>query len=240
MSGQPRYTIKEWPSSERPRERLQGLGAGALSARELLAILIGTGSTLENGRRRSAVDLAGDLLRSFSDGGGSLRPIATSSVPELCKVPGIGPAKAAKLLAALELGRRAAAEQRPGRDTVRSARQVYERMRLPLRDLPQEEFHVLLLNTRNEVLRDLQVSRGTLDASLVHPREVFRAAVAEAAAAVILVHNHPSGDPSPSAEDREITSKLRRAGEHLGVEVLDHVIVGADRFTSFVEAGLLE
>lgn len=235
------YRIKEWPSEERPRERLGALGPRALSARELLAILIETGIPASAGRpARSAMDLAADLLRHFSEAEGrdSLRRVMTASLPELCRVDGIGPAKATKVLAALELGRRAAEEARPDRDRVRSARDVYERMRLAMRDLPHEEFHVLLLNTQNQILRDLQVTRGTLDASLVHPREVFRAAIAEAAAAVILVHNHPSGDPAPSPEDRAATRQLRAAGQTLGIEVLDHVVVGEGRYVSFVEAGM--
>ncbi len=235
------FTIKEWPSSERPRERLQAMGARPLSPRELLALLIETGSPARDGRpRRSALDLAGDLLQHFSAGSGreSLRRIMNASVAEICEVRGIGPAKAAKILAGLDLGRRAAEEERPERDRVGSPRDVYERMRIVLRDLPHEEFHVLLLNTQNQVVRDLLVTRGTLDATLVHPREVFRAAIAEAAACIIVVHNHPSGDPTPSAEDRAVTRELRAAGETVGIEVLDHVIIGEGRYVSFVEAGL--
>ena len=237
------YTIKEWPTSDRPRERLGALGPRALSPRELLAILIETGTPAAGGKpARSALDIAGEMLRHFAaaDGGASLRRIMTSSLAEICRVPGVGPAKATKVLAALELGRRAVVEARPDRDRVRTAADVYERMRLTLRDLSHEEFHVLLLNTQNEVLRDLQVTRGTLDASLVHPREVFRPAIAEAAASVILVHNHPSGDPTPSAEDRSVTRQLRSAGELVGIEVLDHVIVGEGRYVSFAEAGILQ
>ena len=237
------YTIKEWPTAERPRERLESLGPRALSPRELLAILIETGVPATGGRLpRSALDLAGDLLHHFAagEGGASLRRIMTSARSELCAVPGIGPAKATKILAALELGRRAAEEVRPERDKVRSARDVYERMRLAMRDLPHEEFHVLLLNTQNEILRDLQITRGTLDASLVHPREVFRPAIAEAAASIILVHNHPSGDPTPSAEDRAVTRQLRAAGQTIGIDVLDHVVVGEGRYVSLAEAGVLE
>ena len=236
------YTIKEWPTTDRPRERLSELGPRALSPRELMAILIDTGSPAASGRpARSALDLAGDLLRHFSteDGGGSMRRIVTSTTSELCRLPGIGPAKAARILAALELGRRMEGETRPERERVRSAADVYQRMRLAMRDLAHEEFHVLLLNTQNEVLRDLQVTRGTLDASLVHPREVFRPAIAEAAASIILVHNHPSGDPTPSAEDRSVTRQLRSAGELVGIDVLDHVILGEGRFVSFSEAGMM-
>jgi DNA repair protein RadC len=238
----PSYRIKEWPSEERPRERLRTQGPRALSPRELLAILIETGVPAAAGRpARSALDLAGDLLHHFArEAGPSLRRLMTAGETELCAVPGIGPAKAAKILAALELGRRAAEEVRPERDRIRRAADVYEWMRLRLRDLPHEEFHVLLLNTQNEVLRHLQVTRGTLDASLVHPREVFRAAITEAAASVVLVHNHPSGDPSPSAEDRAVTRQLRAAGQLVGIEVLDHVIVGEGRFASFAEMGMLD
>lgn len=237
------HTIKEWPTEDRPRERLRSLGARALSPRELLALLIETGTPGGEGRtRRSALDLAAELLHHFSGGSGreSLRRIMNASVTEISQVPGIGPAKAAKILAALDLGRRAAEEERPERNRVSSPRDVYERMRLVLRDLPHEEFHVLLLNTQNQVTRDLQVTRGTLDASLVHPREVFRSAISEAAASVILVHNHPSGDPTPSAEDRAVTRELRAAGETVGIEVLDHVIIGEGRYVSFVESGLWE
>ncbi|CAN5831256.1 MAG: DNA repair protein RadC [Gemmatimonadetes bacterium] len=238
-----RYTIKEWPSEERPRERLERLGPGALSPRELLAILIETGTPASaNKPARSALDLASDLLQHFSteEGGASLRRIMTASLAELCEVDGIGPAKATKILAAFDLGRRAAEELRPDRSRMSTPRDVYERMRLRMRDLPHEEFHVLLLNTQNEILRDLQITRGTLDASLVHPREVFRPAVVQSAAAVVLVHNHPSGDPSPSAEDRAVTRQLREAGKVVGIDVLDHVIIGEGRYASFVEAGLLD
>ena len=188
------------------------------------------------------MDLAGDLLQHFAgpEGRGSLRRVMTGSLAELCAVQGIGPAKATKILAGLELGRRAAEEARPDRDRVRCADDVYRRMRLGMRDLPHEEFHVLLLNTQNEILRDLQVTRGTLDASLVHPREVFRSAIVESSASVILVHNHPSGDPTPSAEDRAVTRQLRQAGELIGIAVLDHVIVGEGRVASLQELGMLD
>jgi len=238
-----RYTIKEWPTAERPRERLESQGPRALSPRELLAILIEMGTRASNGRpARSALDLAGDLLQQFADGAGgpSLRRIMTASVAEISAIPGIGSAKATKILAALELGRRATEEARPERDRLSTPRDVYERMRLLMRDLPHEEFHVLLLNTQNQILRDMQITRGTLDASLVHPREVFRPAIIEAAASVILVHNHPSGDPTPSSEDRAVTRQLRSAGQTIGIEVIDHVVVGEGRYVSFVEAGLID
>lgn len=234
-------TLKESPSADRPRERLAQLGPGALAARELLAILIDTGLPGGNGRpARSSLDLAGDLLRHFhGDGGAALRRIAAASLAEMQGIPGIGEAKATRIAAAFEIGRRAACETRPERERIRSAADVYQQVRMRMRDLAHEEFHVLLLNTQNMVLRHLEVTRGTLDASLVHPREVFRAAIAEAAASVIVVHNHPSGDPTPSAEDRAVTRQLVDAGRLVGIEVLDHVVVGEGRYVSFVETGLM-
>jgi DNA repair protein RadC len=236
-----RYTIKEWPTAERPRERLERLGPRALTSRELLALLIETGSPAYGDKAaRSALDLAGDLLLAFrtSTGRESLRRVMTASVAEVCAVPGIGPAKAAKILAALDLGRRASEEARPARERVRTPRDVYERMRFVLRDLRREEFHVLLLNTQNEVLRDVRAGDGTADGTAVHPREVFRAAVVEGAHSVIVVHNHPSGDPTPSPEDLVTTMLLRRAGETVGIPVVDHIVVGEGRFVSLMEAGL--
>lgn len=223
--------IKEWPVLERPRERLQELGASALAVRELIAILVGSGT-----EGRSAVEVAGEVLRGA---GGSLRRLATSTPAELARVRGIGPAVAARLSAALELGRRLAREEPEERSRITGPRDVYERCAPSLRDLLQEEFRVLLLNTQHAVLRELVVTRGILDASVVHPREVFKPAVIESAAAVILVHNHPSGDPMPSPEDREVTRQLIEAGRILGINVLDHVVVGDGRYVSFVEAGLM-
>ena len=238
------YTIKTWPTADQPRERLRMLGPRALASRELLALLIETGRPAQEGRAaKTALDLAGDLLRWTAQGGSgheSLRRILTAPPSAICEVYGIGPAKAAKILAAMELGRRATEEVRGERDRIASPRDVYERMRLVMRDLPQEEFHVLLLNTQNQVLRDVVVTRGTLDASLVHPREVFRPALAESAASLILVHNHPSGEPTPSPEDRAVTVQLAEAGELLGIPVLDHVVVGEGRYVSFVESGILD
>ena len=216
---------------ERPRERLNSAGASALSTRELLAIIIGSGT-----EARSAVDVAASLLQS-SDG--SLRQLAGASSTELQRIPGIGPAVTARLLAALELGRRLAREGPTERPRIRGPRDVYDICAPALLDLKQEEFRVLLLNTQHAVLRELVVTRGTLDASVVHPREVFRAAITESAAAVVLVHNHPSGDPTPSREDRDVTDQLAGAGRLVGIPVLDHVVIGDGRYVSFVEAGLL-
>jgi DNA repair protein RadC len=155
------------------------------------------------------------------------------------RVSGVGPAKAARLVAALEIGRRLGAEERPMAPRIRSPEDVMRLVGSRLRDLAVEEFHILALESQSRVLRDLLVTRGLLNSSLVHPREVFRAAIAEAAAGVVLVHNHPSGDPTPSSEDRAVTRQLVAAGELLDLPVYDHVIVAGDRFTSFATAGLL-
>jgi DNA repair protein RadC len=225
------YSIQRWPARDRPRERLQNLGASALANRELLAILVGSGT-----EGRSALDVAGDLLATVE---GSLRRLAGSEAADLRRLPGIGPAVAARLCAALELGRRLAREGPFERTRIQGPRDVYERCAPGLRDLPQEEFHILLLNTQHAILRELIVTRGTLDTSVVHPREVFRAAIAENAAALILVHNHPSGDPVPSPEDRAVTGQLVAAGRLIGIPVIDHVVIGDARYVSFVESGLL-
>jgi DNA repair protein RadC len=226
-----RQGIKAWPVAERPRERLTGAGATALSTRELVAILVGSGTA-----GRTAIEVAGDLL---GGSGGSLRRLAASSPRELERTAGVGPAVAARVTAALELGRRMAREGPEERGRVRGARDVYDRCAPGLRDLRREEFRILLLNTQHAVTRELVVTVGTLDTSVVHPREVFRQAVLESAAAIILVHNHPSGDPTPSPEDRTVTAQLVSAGRTLGIPVLDHVVVGDGCYVSFVEAGLL-
>jgi DNA repair protein RadC len=225
------YRIRNWPLHERPRERLNTAGAAALSTRELLAILIGSGT-----ERQSAVEVAGRLLHEHD---GSLRQLAASSTTQIQSVPGIGPAVTARLVAALELGRRMAREDAGNRPRIRGPRDVYDLCAPALRDARQEEFRVLLLNTQHAVVRELVITRGTLDASVVHPREVFRAAIIESAAAVILVHNHPSGDPTPSREDREVTDQMAEAGRLIGISVLDHIVIGDGRYVSFVELGLL-
>jgi DNA repair protein RadC len=224
------YAIREWPAPERPRERLFSDGAAALASRELLAILIGSGR-----EGASALDVAATMLRTTS---GSLRRLASSTPAELTAIDGIGPATAARIAAALELGRRLAREGPLERGRIRGPSDIYERCAPGMRDLAQEEFRVLLLNTQHAVMRELVVTRGTLDTSVVHAREVFRAAIVENAAAVVLVHNHPSGDPTPSPEDREVTRQLAEAGRLVGIPVLDHIVIGDGRYISFVEAGL--
>lgn len=225
------HRIREWPTTERPRERLRHSGASALATRELLAILVGSGPA-----GASALDVAASLLAA---GDGSLRRLGGTPAASLERVAGVGPAVAARVLAALELGRRAAREVAAEQPRIRGPADVHDVCAPALRDLKQEEFRVLLLTTQHAVFREIVVTRGVLDASVVHPREVFRDAIAESAAAVILVHNHPSGDPTPSGEDRAVTRQLVEAGRLVGIPVLDHVVVGDGRWVSFSEAGLL-
>ena len=224
-------TLRASSPDERPRERLRRLGPGALTAVELVAILLGTGTA-----RRDAASVAGELLAAS---GGSLRALARRPVGALAGVAGIGGAKAARVAAALELARRLAGEDGGSDRTVRTPADVFRWCGPALRDLAVEEFHLLTLDAQNRVTRELLITRGILNSSLVHPREVFRAAIAEAAAGVIVLHNHPSGNPAPSADDRAVTRQLVEAGRLLDVPVYDHVIVGGDRYFSFAEAGLL-
>jgi DNA repair protein RadC len=223
--------VSNIPSVDRPRERLWALGPAALTTAELLAIVLGTG-----GRGQDALAVAQQLL-AVSEG--SLRRLAQRPGAELLRSRGVGPTKAGRLIAALELGTRASCEERPPLQRIREPEDVLRLFGTRLRDLQVEEFHLLALDSQSQVLRDVLITRGLLNSSLVHPREVFRAAIAEAAAGIIVVHNHPSGDPTPSAEDRAATKQLVSAGQLLDLPVYDHVIIAGDRFVSFASAGLL-
>jgi len=223
-------TILEWPADERPRERFNSIGASALSNAELLAIILSSGSS-----GRTAMDISWDLLSRFRN----LRRIASAEVVELTAIRGIGVTKGIRILAALELGRRMARERGEAKVRLGSPADVYRHMMPVLRDLTYEVFKVLLVNTRNDLLGELTVARGGPSSSTVHPGEVFRQAVARSATGIILAHNHPSGDPSPSREDRELTLQLVEAGRLLGIQVRDHLIVGDGRYVSFLECGLM-
>ncbi len=223
--------LAEHLTDDRPRERLWRLGPGALTAQELLAILLGTGYA-----GRDALEVAGALLARMD---GSLLRLAGRPAVEVSRAPGVGPAKAARLAAALELGRRLGIEREPPPERIKGPADVHRLFAPKLRDLAVEEFHVLALGSQSQVVAELLITRGILNSSLVHPREVFRAAIAEAAAGIIVVHNHPSGDPTPSADDRAVTRQLVDAGRLLDLPVYDHVIVAGDRYISFAEAGLL-
>ena len=224
--------MSDSPPLDLPRERLWSLGAGALTLAELLAVVLGTGS-----RAGSVRELAARLLAAND---GSLRRLASRPAGELLRAEGIGPTKAARLLAAFELAARLMRESRPALPQIREPEDVVRLLETRLRDLPVEEFHLLALDSQSRVLREVLVTRGLLNSSLVHPREVFRAAIAEAAAGIIVVHNHPSGDPTPSAEDRAVTRQLVAAGQLLDVPLYDHVVIAGDRFLSFAAAGLLQ
>ena len=213
-----------------PRERLWTRGPAALTTAELVAILLGTG-----GGGRGVLEVAGELLAAEE---GSLRRLAARPPAELMRSAGIGPAKAARLVAAFEVAVRIAQEGRPARPRISEPEDVVRRF-ARLRDLQVEEFHLVALDSQSRVLREVLVTRGLLNSSLVHPREVFRPAIAEAAAGVIVVHNHPSGDPTPSAEDRAVTRQLVAAGQLLDLPLYDHVVIAGDRFVSFATAGLL-
>jgi DNA repair protein RadC len=212
---------------DRPRERLRAVGARNLSLRELIALIVGSGSA-----GASALEVA-DRLTGLTEG--SLQRLGSVDVGVLEGVLGVGRATAARILAALELGRRAAAEEGGADGHVRGPADVFARMGPRLRDAAQEEFHALLLNSRHRVLREVLVTRGILDSALIHPREVFRPAVGEGAAGVILVHNHPSGDPTPSTEDRAVTRQLAEAGRAVGIPVLDHVVIGRGAYASLAD-----
>ncbi len=223
--------IHQWPLSERPRERLLQDGPEVLSDAQLLAILLRVGR-----QNSSAVEVAMDLLRQL-DG---LQGLSNRSVEELCRISGVGPAKAAQLKAAIELGKRVLAAPLSSGTKVASSADLFRHYYPLLRDLRHEMFKIVLLDAKHVIIRDATVSEGSLTASIVHPREVFNLAVRESAAAVIFVHNHPSGDPSPSEEDRVLTARLVAAGELLGIQVLDHLIIGDGHYTSFADQGWLK
>lgn len=223
-------SIKDWPADERPREKLLKLGSGALGDAELLAILIRTGVG-----KNSALDLAKGILHE----GKSMHGIASRSATELMRMKGIGKAKAVELLAAFEIGRRVEACRQEERLIVKSPEDVARFMIPKMRHLTNEEFYVLILDAHNGLREEVRLTSGTLNASLVHPREVFKAAIDHRAAAVIVVHNHPSGNLEPSREDIEITRQLADAGRIIGIPLHDHLIVTAGGFTSLAERGLV-
>ena len=216
---------------DRPREKLDRVGVGGLGDNELLAIVLGHGIS-----RTSALELANGVLASV----GGLHGLARATADDLRRVPGIGAARASQLIAAVEAGRRTLMRGRRERPQIITARDVAELLVPQFGSKPVEQFGVLLLDTKHRVLRTRLLSIGTLDASIVHPREVFREAASGGAAAIIVFHNHPSGDPTPSGDDVALTKRLIRAGDVMGIDVLDHVILAENRFHSLREAGDLK
>jgi len=223
--------IKELPDSERPRERLARQGEKSLTNAELLAVLIGSGT-----RDHSAVMLASRLLAMDERG---LLYLSECTLEDLKEVKGIGSAKASRILCAIELGRRLSSQPRGKTVSVGSPADVSQLFMEEMRHLKKEHFKVLLLNTKNEIITIDEVSVGNLNSAIVHPREVFVKAVKKSASSVILVHNHPSGNPQPSREDTDLTARLVESGRILGIEVLDHIVIGDGVFVSFKDKMLM-
>ncbi|HWP97185.1 MAG TPA: DNA repair protein RadC [Syntrophomonadaceae bacterium] len=217
------------PENMRPREKMMALGEGHLNDAEILAVVLGQGT-----RKMNALELAQTLLVVH----GGLRNIQDASLEELAKQRGIGPAKAASIKAAVELGKRIALDMRE-KKPIKSPEDVQNIVREQMRYLDREHFRVLYLDRKGGLICMEDVSIGGLHSSLVHPREVFKTAVKRSAASLILVHNHPSGDPAPSQEDIEVTQRLAEAGHLMGIEVLDHVIIGEKDYTSLKSRGVI-
>lgn len=222
--------ITDWPKEDRPRERLIKLGPDKLSDVEIIAILLRTG-----GIEDTAIDLARFLLKKFK----SFRGLDRCTIPELCKVNGIGPAKAAMIKAALEIGKRLFIEKSEVTERINSSEDAYYLMKPHLRDNTREIFKILLLNGRNHIILEKTVFEGSLTESMVAPREIVKDAVNHSAASIIFIHNHPSGDPQPSQSDKQVTARLRMACDLVGVNVVDHLIIGKDSYFSFSDNGLL-
>jgi DNA repair protein RadC len=223
--------IKAWPESERPREKLSRYGPAVLTDAELLALLIESGT-----RGITALDLARRLLVQY----GSLKRLSISGGMEWQRMKGIGSARSARLRAAFEIGRRIETDVREVRTRIHSPEDLVRRLQPRMRALKHEVFQTALLDSANSLIRIETVSRGILNASVVHPREVFKPAVDHLAAAVILVHNHPSGDTRPSGEDRTVTTQMVKAGVVMGIPILDHLIIAASGYFSFAQEGLLK
>lgn len=220
--------IRDYPEEERPRERLVKEGPETLSNQELLAIILRTGT-----KQESVLQLSYRIIQYFE----GLRLLKDASIEELTSLNGVGPAKAVQLIAAMELGRRVSRLQLEERYTIRSPEDGANYVMEDMRFLSQEHFVCLYLNTKNQVLHRQTVFVGSLNASIVHPREVFREAFRRSAASLICFHNHPSGDPTPSREDIEVTKRLSECGKMLGIEMLDHIIIGDQKFVSLKEKG---
>lgn len=222
-------TIPELPADLRPRERLKEHGAAALSHAELLAILLSSGT-----REQSALDLATKIF-SHEDG---VRYLVTASFSELEQVKGIGLAKAARIKAAMELGRRIAI-QTLDRTLIKSAEDAKNMVMEEMRYLDREHFKAMYLDRKLKLMAIEEIAVGSLSSAIVQPREVFKPAIQRSAASIILLHNHPSGDPTPSAEDIEFTRRMKEAGQILGIDIIDHIIIGDNRYASLSNMGLL-
>lgn len=226
-----RIKMKELPEEMRPREKMLKNGAEALTTAELLAVLLRTGTD-----SMSAVDLATFLLARS----GGLLGLTERSAHELCEIRGIGPAKAAEIKAAVEIGRRLSCEVSGPRQVINCPTDIYELLKERMRYYDREHFQAVFLNTKHHVLAVETISVGSLNSSIVHPRELFKNSIKRSAAALVIAHNHPSGDPSPSAEDIAITRRLVEAGNIIGIQLLDHIIIGESSFVSLKEQGIIQ
>jgi DNA repair protein RadC len=222
--------IINWPEDERPREKLLKFGAERLSDTELLAILLRIGS-----KGQSAVDIARELINQF----GTFRNIESKGFSEL-KRKGLGVAKIAQIKAAIEIGKRFLKEKSLSKIRVRTSKDVVNYFIPYLRDMKKEIFKIILLDGKNKIIKDTTISEGILTKSIIHPREIIKEAVTESAAALVLIHNHPSGEPQPSQDDIEITNRIISACELLGIKILDHLIIGDNNYFSFFDEGLIK
>lgn len=228
--GQYSSKITDWPADERPRERLLQHGPDVLSEAELLAIILRTGSGDD-----TSVDLARHLLDHY----GGFRGIDSQTVTDLCKIKGIGLAKACQIKAALEIAKRLVQQHWRVQERIQCSEDAYRFIHLRVQDLGREVFRVIFLTNRHTVIGEKTVFEGSLTESVVSPREIILFALQQSAASLILVHNHPSGDPSPSDEDKRVTMKMIQACQYFDLNVLDHIVVGRDSFFSFADQGLL-
>ena len=226
--------IRQWDVADRPRERLMQQGAAALSDAELIALIFGTGTRTKAGPL-SAVQLGQALIRTY----GALHQLSQRDLKELMRVAGVGPAKAVQLVAAFEIGRRVESQRGGTRVQVCAPEDVAAVYAPLMRDLKKEIFKVVLLNTANVIVGDATISEGGLAASIVEPRAVFQRAILENAAAIICLHNHPSGNPEPSREDVRVTRQLVEVGQLMGIPVHDHLIIAGTTYTSLAERGLM-
>ncbi|UCG53080.1 MAG: DNA repair protein RadC [Candidatus Latescibacterota bacterium] len=224
-----RVSVKALPPEDRPRERLYHIGAADLSLQELLAIILGRGS-----RDGSVLFLSYRLLERFGD----IVTLGRAGLDELRKIRGIGFARACQIVAAIELGKRFTRVSGARRISIRGPGEVAKLFMDEMKHYDREHFKAALLDTKNQILRIVTVSIGSLNASIVHPREILKPAIAASAASIILVHNHPTGDPSPSKEDVEFTRRFAKCGELMGIQLLDHIIIGSGRYQSLKESGV--
>ena len=231
-AGKTSYPMREWPESDRPREKLLSLGPEYLSDAELLAIVLRTG---DGSSRRSALDYSRQLMGMFK----TFHALSMADADTLRSLKGIGPAKTAAVKAVMEIARRYATQRLEAGHVLASSSDVFRHFHQRLKDKKREAFYIVLLDNKNRVIKEDRISEGTLTSSLVHPREVFASAVRAAAASLVVVHNHPSGDPTPSREDEQITGRLTEAGKVLGIHMVDHVIIGGEKYYSFADQGRL-